>query len=92
MRLLYCLMAEGRLSSTYADDRAIYLDKPDIWTTGKEIRETLNDHDAQSAVRFFKRYCEMGMPFGTWGDAPNPVIATIEALAPLRDKYKPRLM
>lgn len=85
-------MAEGRLENDYADERSVYLDKPGIWTTGKEIREAINDYEAVSAVRFFRRYDEMGMPFGSWGNTPNPVIETIEALAPLRDKYKPRLI
>lgn len=85
-------MAEGRLDSDYDDNREIYLDKPEIWTSGKEIREVKENKKAVDAVLFFRRYSEMGNPFGPWAHSPNPVVEIIEALSPLRDIYKPRLM
>lgn len=85
-------MAEGRLENDYDDGRDIYLEKAEIWTTGKQIREVRGNKNAVDAVVFFRRYDEMGLPFGPWATTPNPVIEIIEALAPLRDRYKPRLM
>ena len=84
-------MAEGRLENDYDDGRDIYLEKPDIWTTGREIKEVKQNKKAVDAVVFFRRYDEMGLPYGPWASSPNPVIEIIEALAPMRDIYKPRL-
>lgn len=85
-------MVEGRLDAEYADSREMYFEKPDIWTSGKEIREAKEDKTAAECVVFFRRYDEMGMPYGFWGDNPNPCVEIVEALAPLRDIYKPRLI
>lgn len=85
-------MAEGRTNAKYADHREIYFSKPGMWATGKEIRETLEDKEAINAVVFFRRYDEMGLPYGPWGMNPNLCVEVVEALAPLRDTYKPRLM
>lgn len=85
-------MAEERLDIDYAEGRSVYFDKPKMWATGKEIREAKEDIAAAQAVNFFRRYDEMGLPFGPWGLSPNPQVEIVEALAPLRDIYRPRML
>lgn len=86
-------MAEGRLETEYPDDRSVYLEKPDLWFTGKEMKESKKDKEALSALRFFKTYVECGFPYGpAWASNPNICVEIVELLTPMKNIYQPRLM
>ncbi len=85
-------MAEGRLEANYQDERSVHLDKPDLWFTGKEMKEALKDKDAISAVRFFRTFSDCGFPYGSaWAYNPNMCVEIVEMLMPLKNIYQPRL-
>ena len=95
MTLLYSCMLEGR-EAVYDDNRELYIEKIKMWATGKEIRESLSDQQADSAVRYFQRWKKYGMPYHDkgWGEMPLPLLEAMDILGWVYDSYNPpiRLM
>ncbi len=85
-------MVEERLTTDYAPERDIYLDKVKRWTTGAEIRKAKENREAMRMVQFFSRWKRYGLPEGGgWGDYPAPLIEMLDALDVLHMVYFPQM-
>lgn len=65
--------------------------KTGMWIAAKDIRKTLNDTDAISAIQFYQRYKRMGMPYGPWGINPEKLVEVVDLLEPLDKFYHPEV-
>lgn len=83
-------MLEGR-KADYDDDRELYIEKIELWTTGREIREAYSDVEADGAIRYFQRLSRYGMPYHDrgWGEMPLPLIEAMDYLGLVEEKYRP---
>lgn len=84
-------MVEGRDKQDYEPERAIYIDKIKLWTTGEEIKSACCDREAMSAVTFFMRYKRYGLPFfgKNWAEMPNNTIEILDVLENVHMIYNP---
>lgn len=89
---LYSLLSEGYgydYEPSGPLDRETRL-KSGIIVRVHDIPSILRDEEALDALRFYKRFKRMGMPFD-WGDCPNRMVLIVDLLAPLDESYHPGL-
>lgn len=80
-----------RRDADYADERNVYIEKLEMWTTGKEIREARADKDARALIVYFQRTHRYGLPYHDkgWGEMPLPLVEVLDALTSVHDTYIP---
>lgn len=61
------------------------------WVRVYDIPSILRNEEALSALVFFRRRKEMGMPYGPWGMNPEKLVQVVDVLRPLDKFYFPEV-
>lgn len=66
--------------------------KTGVWLRVHDIPGILHSEDALSALHFYRRWKEMGMPYGPWGENPEKLCQIVDILRPLDKFYFPEVI
>ncbi len=79
------------MTTEYAPERDIYLDKIGRWTTGAEIKKAKENKEAIRSISFFSRYKRYGLPYSSvaWGESPAPMVEMLDNLDAMHNIYFP---